>query len=317
MYVAAMDEIAVADKYTWKNVRDALRKTYKGRWLSVREECFGFELLYPEVRKETWFKDGRWTYKGLNWMYIDYFIDGKDHRSSEVRAFFDEAIKLGHLVRDTLLQKNIVEAAENKVKMYALTEKGKGLCRQKALRRVSRKEAAKKIANILAAARRFNEDTHESYSITKIVLFGSMLNEEAVDVGDIDVMIDTSRKYDGMEFEEWFEREASIIEKESPSLLEKNPYATRGDNPSKYLKKVTPYLSIEPFCSLDQFEELGVPMMTIFAAPPSISYISRHGKGRGSVTPEEHLRAAENRRKLAEDIGCQELIADTWDLYLE
>lgn len=312
MHVVNLGDIAIEGKYTWKDIRDVLIKTYKGGWSSVRSECFGFHLLYPKAKESPWFSQYMFNHRDLFQSFSIYAMDGDTYECSEAKLFFDEAIRLSNGVRDLLHSHGMIEQAEDRDNMWSITERGKGLCRQRYLRRISKKEAGKKLARVLAAAKAFNENTFESHAISRIILFGSLLQDDVVDVGDIDIMIGLSRRYNGMSFDEWMDNERVMLYCERPSVFHRDPYATREDNARRSLQKITPYLSVEPFCSIDQFKKEGVPMAIIFAAEPDERCSDLYAKMRG-VNIGSHQDAVANRAVLAGKLDCPELIKEIWD----
>lgn len=312
MHVANLSEIAVDGKYTWKDIRDTLRKAYKGGWSSVRAECFGFYLLYPEIKDSSWVALASYNHRDLFYGFSAYVMKGGLHLRREEELFFDRSIELSNEVRDLLSRHEMIQKAEEGENKWVITERGRGLIRQKALRRISKKEAAKKLTRVLSAAKEFNQDPDESHAISRIVLFGSLIKDEMADVGDIDIMIGLSRRYNGMSFDEWMDNDRTMLYWERPSVFRSDPHATREDKAQRRLKKVTPYLSVEPFFAIDQFKRDGVPMVLIFAAEPDTNRQGMYAKMLG-VDIGSHQEAQANRMVLAEKLECPDLVKEVWD----
>lgn len=316
MHVANLNDTTLGGEYTWKQIRDALRTAFKGVRRIQKMENLAFYLAYPDIRKTDWaFRYGS-IFNELSSEFWAYITHNEIPDCADTRAFFDRVLRLSDELRETLLSHELIEVSERGGDRWRLTDRGAGLFRQMALRRISKKEAGEKLARILAAAKEFNEDPHESHAITRIVLFGSLINSQADDIGDIDIMMGLSRKYDDMSVSEWLDNESTMLFWERPSVYERGLIRTREDSARRFLKKVTPYVSIEPFCTIDQFESKGVPMLSIFAVEPDYGYASLYME-KWEVTWFDRAEATRNRSRLAKDIDCPGIAAQLWDAPIE
>jgi predicted nucleotidyltransferase len=79
---------------------------------------------------------------------------------------------------------------------WRTTLKGNTLAQASAARPISRAKAEQRLAEFLARVEQLNADDTYVYRVSKAALFGSMLGESPV-VGDIDVAIQLTPRYDG------------------------------------------------------------------------------------------------------------------------
>lgn len=85
---------------------------------------------------------------------------------------------------------------------YGLTDKGLALAGAAATKRIPRKTAERKFRGLLERAEKVNSDPYTARLVERIWLFGSLLDPEKSDVGDIDVVVESVRTG---EFESLFE----------------------------------------------------------------------------------------------------------------
>ena len=84
-----------------------------------------------------------------------------------------------------LLSKGYIEPADNG--MYRLTLKGNALSIARCMAPINREKADRIMQEFLKRVEEVNRDDFYPYRVSKLVLFGSYLNPEQMDLGDIDI----------------------------------------------------------------------------------------------------------------------------------
>ena len=84
---------------------------------------------------------------------------------------------------------------------WRLTVQGNALTNATAARPVKRTTAARALAGLLERAEQINADDELAYQVDEIVVFGSYLDPDAEVVGDVDVAIGLSPRYEGDELQ--------------------------------------------------------------------------------------------------------------------
>jgi len=79
---------------------------------------------------------------------------------------------------------------------YQLTEKGHRLCSARAVSPINRAKADKILSEFMQRVTEINTNDYFLYKVEKIILFGSYLNPENIDFGDIDIAFKIKRKID-------------------------------------------------------------------------------------------------------------------------
>ena len=99
-----------------------------------------------------------------------------------------------------LLSKGYIEPADNG--MYRLTLKGNALSIARCMAPINREKADRIMQEFLKRVEEVNRDDFYPYRVSKLVLFGSYLNPEQMDLGDIDIAFELEPKikdYDELE----------------------------------------------------------------------------------------------------------------------
>jgi len=89
------------------------------------------------------------------------------------------------------LKENIIECKDN---IFYSTNKGLRFICAKG-RTFKKSNASKKIKELIERVKKINQDDNFAYKVKKVVLFGSVLDENKDIIGDIDVGIDLSGKW--------------------------------------------------------------------------------------------------------------------------
>jgi hypothetical protein len=154
-------------------------------------------------------------------------------------------------------------------KWWEPTERASTLKAQKLLRRISRNKGLSYLPRVIEAAERFNRDSGPNYYITEVYLFGSLV-VGLPDVGDVDLIVVTKKKYPDDDYEQWTERETQRLRKIRPSSLALPSYlrSTEAEGAS-LIGKISPYISaVSRESMLSQLQEEGEPSEIFYAFNP-------------------------------------------------
>ena len=145
-----------------------------------------------------------------------------------------------------------------------MTDAASTLMAMKALKRIPKRQGLDVLARALAAARDYNADAEAPWLITRIFLFGSML--QPVDtVGDVDLVTEVRARYPDEDIDTLFCRERKRLEETAPSRIGSILATAQFEGPGR-LQRVSPYVSV--VCRmgmLDQLRERGEPCLLIYA----------------------------------------------------
>lgn len=85
---------------------------------------------------------------------------------------------------------------------WRLTVQGNALTNATAAKPVKRATAQRALDGLLERAQQVNDDASFAYQVDEVVVFGSFLDPDAEVVGDVDVAIGLSPRYEGAELEQ-------------------------------------------------------------------------------------------------------------------
>lgn len=86
------------------------------------------------------------------------------------------------------------------VMVWSTTLKGNALANA-ALRTVKRATAQRQLEDLLERVRAYNADTSKIHSVSRVIVFGSYLDPEQQDLGDIDIAFSVVRRFEGDEYQ--------------------------------------------------------------------------------------------------------------------
>ena len=121
-----------------------------------------------------------------------------------LRVHFGLNHKNVNLLVEDLLQNDFIEKAtdEQQKKEYQLTIKGQALCAARCLSPMNKEKADKVFNEFMQRVEEINNDNYYLYKVKKLFLFGSYLNPDNDNFGDIDIAFELKRKIeDSKEFE--------------------------------------------------------------------------------------------------------------------
>lgn len=150
-----------------------------------------------------------------------------------------ESKKLGQ----DLLENKIVQLENGH---YDLTLKGRALQKKRMVKKLNRKKAQDILDGLILRAKEVNTNSIYLYKVSKLYVFGSYLRKET-DIGDIDIIYELKRKYEGNVYREK-EREllkSYYAEKKGSRLSHFEELAYPIKMVEKYLKNRSPYIDLQ------------------------------------------------------------------------
>lgn len=146
---------------------------------------------------------------------------------------------------------------------YEVTVKGNALAQVKFIKRINKVKADKIFNEFMKRVSEINEDESFIYRVSKLCLFGSYLNPEAEDYGDIDIAYELEHKIsDDKRFSEASQKiiaNAKADGKVFSSILDEICYPE--DLVLRYLKNRSPYISLH---RIKDIETLSAPHKQIY-----------------------------------------------------
>lgn len=153
-------------------------------------------------------------------------------------------------------------AEQIKTNEYKVSVKGNALAQVKFVSRMNKAKADNVFNEFMKRVEEINGDENYIYRVSKLYLFGSYLNPEADDYGDIDIAYELERKINDERFSEASQRiiaNAIAAGKVFSSVLEEVCYPS--DLVLSHLKNRSPYISLHP---MDDIEILSAPHKQIY-----------------------------------------------------
>jgi len=149
----------------------------------------------------------------------DYFkylrIDGIS--KEDLREHFELSIDdTDSLIKD-LIQNEFIEntTEEQQEKEFQLTIKGQALCIARCVSPMSKEKADKIFNDFMKRVEEINNNDYYLHKVEKLYLFGSYLNTDNIDFGDIDIAFALNRKIEDIEeFEKTNERRIQEVKKQ-------------------------------------------------------------------------------------------------------
>lgn len=126
----------------------------------------------------------------------DFFVDLRRNGTNnftlkEVCNYFEiKELEADSLLRDLSDQEFIESCAD----CYKTTLKGDALCIARCVPPIDRIKADKIFNDFMQRVEEINSSDYYLYRVSKILLFGSYIKEDAVDFGDIDIAYELERK---------------------------------------------------------------------------------------------------------------------------
>lgn len=146
---------------------------------------------------------------------------------------------------------------------YEVTVKGNALAQLKFVKRINKVKADKIFNEFMKRVSEINEDESFIYRVSKLCLFGSYLNPEADDYGDIDIAYELEHKIsDDHSFSEAKQRiidNAKAYGKVFSSIVEEVCYPS--NLVLRYLKNRSPYISLH---RMEDIKTLSAPYKQIY-----------------------------------------------------
>lgn len=106
-----------------------------------------------------------------------------------------EYLKIDETKANSLLKKLLEEEyIEMSSDNYKITLKGSALRNARCVYPINREKTDKIVADLMLRIEEININDYYLYRVSKILLFGSYINKEAVDFGDIDIAFELEKK---------------------------------------------------------------------------------------------------------------------------
>jgi predicted transcriptional regulator/predicted nucleotidyltransferase len=135
----------------------------------------------------------------------DYFkeIRGVGIIKAELGRYFNLNIKNTNLLINELLQNELIEKSQliekTQEREYQLTMKGQALCAARSVPPMNKEKADKIFKEFMQRVEEINNNSYYLCKIEKLLLFGSYLNSDKDDYGDIDIAFKLKRKIDNFD----------------------------------------------------------------------------------------------------------------------
>lgn len=117
---------------------------------------------------------------------------------TDIRNHFNLSVEsTSHLINELLKRGFIEDALDKKLGIdYQLTTNGQSLCVARSVSPLNKAKADKVFNEFMQRVEEINNNDYYLLKVEKVLLFGSYLNPDNEDFGDIDVAIELKRKID-------------------------------------------------------------------------------------------------------------------------
>lgn len=196
----------------------------------------------------------------------------RDSFSGEIVSFeLGLPAERGQAIFDGLVQQGFLEPDNEGFDFYRSSTKGRSLAQAKFARRLARDKAAALLAQLVARAEAINASPDLAHVVTELRLYGSLLNETAGEVGDVDIAFALSDRPGIGDRAAASKARWAASGRESGSFFQELVYGET--EVVALLKGRSPYLSLQP---LREIEKLGCPTKLVFTAsavaPARVTY---------------------------------------------
>lgn len=187
----------------------------------------------------------------------------KDSRDFTFRQFHESMVRYlddTPLLLATIIDEGYIE--DNGKGCYEVTQKGRSLCLAKCHKPLNKDAADRIFSEFMARVHAVNSDDNYLYRVKTVLLFGSYIDPQAVDFGDIDIVVELERRFDYEVFknkDDEMVREAQANGKEFRSIVEELAYTH--DIVIKALKNRNRYISMHRMYDI---EGLKCPYKQVF-----------------------------------------------------
>ena len=180
----------------------------------------------------------------------------RDDFSGPIVAFeLGLPVERGQAIFEGLVQQGFLEPDDEGFKFYRSSTKGRSLAQAKFARRLARDKAAALLTQLVARAEAINANADLAHVVTELRLYGSLLNETAGEVGDVDIAVALSdRPRIGSRVAASKARWAASG-REGRSFFQELVYGER--EVLALLKGRSPYLSLQPLSEIEKLSDQG------------------------------------------------------------
>jgi predicted transcriptional regulator/predicted nucleotidyltransferase len=129
----------------------------------------------------------------------DYFKEIREVEiiKAELGRYFNLNTKNINLLINELLHNELIEKTQKNE--YQLTMKGQALCAARSVSPMSKEKADKIFKDFMHRVDKVNNNNYYLCKVEKLLLFGSYLNPDKDDYGDIDIAFELKRKIDNFD----------------------------------------------------------------------------------------------------------------------
>jgi predicted transcriptional regulator/predicted nucleotidyltransferase len=165
---------------------------------------------------------------------------------TDLGRYFNINTKKLNLLINELLQNELIEKGQKGE--YPLTMKGQALCAARAVPPINKEKADKIFKEFMQRVEEINNDNYYLCKVERVLLFGSYLNPDNDDYGDIDIAFELKRKIDN--FDEYEKarknRIKEMVEKGKyfPSFIDESFFPEK--EVTLKLKNKCQYISLHP-----------------------------------------------------------------------
>jgi predicted nucleotidyltransferase len=146
-------------------------------------------LDIPVVKIRDFFKKTRSL--GFSKSYIGTYFT---LNTRKINLLIKELIRLGYIEKYVPNEKSDMNIWHEYMQDFILTDKGHTLCVANSMPPLNKEKADKIFSEFMQRVEKINHEDTYLYKVKKLILFGSYLNSNNTDFGDIDIAFELERK---------------------------------------------------------------------------------------------------------------------------
>lgn len=130
MYSVNLSEAAIRN-YTWRDVRDAIRRSFVQEYNVTSISQLAYSLSHPESKRKYWLRIFWRSHPSLLQGHRAYLKGDRLFRRLDQKAYYTHDKALAGELQTLLQTHDLITESRELVDRWELTEKGAGLFRQK------------------------------------------------------------------------------------------------------------------------------------------------------------------------------------------